>query len=267
MAAPRRSTARTAVLTARRPLPDLRAILPTGRSIVVGVAVLVAAGGLYLIARDTSLFAVRTLDVRGATPQIRAQVRTALASIEGRSLLRVGGGDIAARLAAITGVRSFRYDRRFPNTLEVVIHAERPVLVLRQGARGSYLVSASGRVLRTLPHPRLSRLPRLWVPRSVDVSVGASLPRAAVVAAAAVTPLRTVSLGGRVAVVESSPTALALKLVSGFEVRLGDIGDLRLKLAIASRILHMTGAAAGAGYVDVSVPERPVLDTNPQVGG
>lgn len=267
MAARRRSTARTAVLTARRPLPDLAAILPTGRSILIGIAVLVAAGGMYLIALDTSLFAVRTVDVRGATPQIRAQVRTALAAIEGRSLLRVGGGDIAAQLAPITGVRSFHYDRRFPNTLEVVIRAERPVLVLRQGAHGAYLVSGSGRVLRTLPHPRLSRLPRLWVPRSVSVSVGADLPRAAVVAAAAVTPLRTISLGSRVAVVESSTNALALKLASGFEVRLGDVGDLRLKLAIAARILHMTGAAAGAGYVDVSVPERPVLDTNPQVTG
>jgi len=266
VAARRRSTARTAVLTARRPLPDLSAFLPTARSIVIGVAVLVAAGGMYLIARNTSLFAVRTLEVRGGTPQIRAQVRTALSSIEGRSLLRVGGGDIAAQLTSITGVRSFRYDRRFPNTLEVVIRAERPVLVLRQGAH-AYLVSASGRVLRTLSHPRLSRLPRLWVPKSVAVSTGADLPRTAVVAAAAVTPLRTVSLGGRVAVVESTPGALALKLADGFEVRLGDIGDLRLKLAIASRILHMTGAAAGAGYVDVSVPERPVLDANPQVAG
>ena len=267
MAVRRRSTARTAVLTARRPLPDLHAFLPTGRSIVIGVALLVAAGGAYLLARDTSLFAVQTVDVRGGTPQIRAEVRSALTPIVGRSLLRVGGGAISTRLESITGVRSFRYDRRFPHTLEVVVRAERPVLVIRQGAHGAYLVSASGRVVRTLTHPRLSRLPRLWLPQSVAVSVGGELPHAALVAAAAAAPLRTSSLPGRVMVVESSPNTLALKLASGFEVRLGDIGDLRLKLAIASRILHMTGAAAGTGYVDVSVPERPVLQTNPQVGG
>ena len=60
---------------------------------------------------------------------------------------------------------------------------------------------------------------------------------------------------------------LSLVLGGGFEVRLGDVGDLRLKLAIARRILHMTGAGNGGGYVDVSVPERPVLSSNSQVGG
>ena len=47
-------------------------------------------------------------------------------------------------------------------------------------------------------------------------------------------------------------------LGGGLELRLGDGGDLRLKLAIARRILRRTGAAsAGGGYLDVSVPERP----------
>jgi hypothetical protein len=51
-------------------------------------------------------------------------------------------------------------------------------------------------------------------------------------------------------------------------VRLGDATDLRLKLAIARRILRQTGAAtAGDGYVDVSVPERPVLSTKSQLQG
>ena len=62
-------------------------------------------------------------------------------------------------------------------------------------------------------------------------------------------------------------TELTVVLGSGFQVRLGDVGDLRLKLAIARRILVQTGAAAAAGYLDASVPERPVLSTNPQVGG
>ena len=49
-------------------------------------------------------------------------------------------------------------------------------------------------------------------------------------------------------------------LGAGLEMRLGDAGDLRLKLAVARRILHADGAAGTAhGYLDVSVPERPVL--------
>ena len=61
---------------------------------------------------------------------------------------------------------------------------------------------------------------------------------------------------------------LTLVLGGGLELRLGDTGDLRLKLAIARRILRATGAAAGGGgYLDVSVPERPVLSANSQVEG
>ena len=46
-------------------------------------------------------------------------------------------------------------------------------------------------------------------------------------------------------------------------MRLGGIGNLRLKLTIAKRILHIAAenSSSHASYVDVSVPERPVLGT------
>jgi hypothetical protein len=75
-------------------------------------------------------------------------------------------------------------------------------------------------------------------------------------------------LPGAVKLVRGGAKELTLVLGGGLEVRLGDAGDLRLKLAIARRILRTTGAAAaGQGYLDVSVPERPVLFSNSQVGG
>ena len=59
-----------------------------------------------------------------------------------------------------------------------------------------------------------------------------------------------------------------LVLSSGLELRLGDPGDVRLKLAIARRVLSATGGGpTSGGYVDVSVPERPVYNPNSQVGG
>ena len=57
-------------------------------------------------------------------------------------------------------------------------------------------------------------------------------------------------------------------LSSGFQVRLGDAGDIRLKLAIARRVVRAAGVGATTvGYLDVSVPERPVLNLNSQVTG
>ena len=68
--------------------------------------------------------------------------------------------------------------------------------------------------------------------------------------------------------VETHGTEIAFVLRSGLQVRLGDKADLRLKLAIARRILAVLGGSATSGYVDVSVPERPVVgSTNSQVAG
>ena len=57
-------------------------------------------------------------------------------------------------------------------------------------------------------------------------------------------------------------------LRSGLELRLGDTGDLRLKLAVARQMLLLQGPDTSADYIDVSVPERPVVGGgNPQVEG
>jgi cell division protein FtsQ len=255
-------------VAARLPSLSPSQLIPSGRSILVGLALLVLACGAYLAALETSVFAVRTIDVRGATPQIRAEAAQALSGELGRSLLRVDGADLDRRLSTLPGVASLRYDRAFPNTLRVTIRAERPVLVLRRG-KDAFLVSATGRVLRTLAHPRRSSLPRVWLPSRTDVSVGMRLqPGAGQGAAVTLASLRGTRLPSPVHDVRVDGGEVTVALVSGFELRLGDSGDVRLKLAIARRIFRIAGVGpTSTGYLDVSVPERPVLNTNSQVGG
>lgn len=249
-------------------MPELGRLAPSGRSILVGLALFALAAGAYAVARQTSVFAVDGLDVRGGTPAVRAEVRAALAGDVGRSLLRVDGDEIARHLAGVPDVASFRYDRRFPHTLRVVVRPERPVLVLRRG-HDAYLVSATGRVLRSLAHPRLSSLPRVWRPANAVVSVGDELAADdGAAAAAAVTAARAVGLHAAIRTVQGGREGLVLTLPSTFELRLGNPGDLRLKLTIARRILALeAGAASAPGYLDVSVPERPVLRLDSQVAG
>lgn len=240
--------------------PVLR-FLPSARSVLAGLALAAVAGLAYVGARETSVFAVRTLDVRGGTAQTRAQVRAALAGELGRSLLTVNRDALAAKLSTVPDVLSFTYDRAFPNTLRVTVRREHPVLVLRQGAN-AFLVAGTGRVLKPLPHPRLSRLPRLWVRGDVPVAVGETLPRTGVASARALAFATAASLPGGVRSLVEDHGSYALELGRGFELRLGQPTDVLLKLAIAKRILRATGSAAGAGYLDVSVPERPVLSVN-----
>ena len=265
----RRTTVRVAALPARDVLPRLAHLVPSKRSLAVGCGLFAFAAAAYALAWHTSMFALRTIEVRGGTPALRRQVRAALADEVGRSLLGVGGAGLATRLDPIPGVRSFTFDRSFPHILRVVVKAEVPVLVMRRvPGSDALLVAASGRVIRVLPHPQASHLPRLWVKRDVPLEVGARLPPALAGAAAALSSLRYATLPGGVRTVTVGPDELTLTLGHGLQVLLGDATDVRLKLAIARRILSLTGAAAGGtGYVDVSLPERPVLSTNPQVGG
>jgi cell division septal protein FtsQ len=245
----------------------LARLAPSGRSVLIGVALLVLGVGGYVGARETSIFAVRTIDIRGGDPALQAQVKAALADEVGQSLMKIDGTGLDRRIAPLPGVRSFRYDRAFPNTLRVVLRPEQPVLVLRSGA-DAYLVAATGRVIRTLAHPRLSHLPRLYVPRKeLQAKVGEPLPAALGAAATALAALQGAPLPGGVRLVRGG-TELTLVLGSGLEVRLGDHGDLQLKLAIARRILRVTSAVPTVGdYLDVSVPERPVRFLKSQVGG
>ena len=267
--ADRRQRPRTAVarLPPRVGAPELPRVVPTGRSILLGLALLVGCVGAYLGARESSLFAIRTVDVRGADPRVTREVRAALAPYTGVNLLRLDLKEVEQHVLDVPDVRAASFDRAFPHSLVVVVAPERPVAVLRRGAQ-AWLVSARGRVLREVALGTRRALPRIWAGKDASVEVGGILSlddgrRAA----AALAPLRGTTLGAHVLLVRTKADELTLVLRSGIEIRLGDSGDLRLKLAIARRILAVVAADAGAGsYLDVSVPERPVADTNPQAG-
>ena len=230
---------------------------------MVAAAAAGAAGLLYLVARETPLFAVRSIEITGVRGAAAAHVRAALRPLEGKSLLDLHGADVEDRLAAVPEVQRVTYDRAFPSTLRVVVVPERPIAVVRQGA-SAWLVSARGRVLRVLPRGSHRALPRIWLPRGVDVAVGATLAAEdGGRAAEALATARRVGFKGRVRDVSSSDGSLAFVLRGGLELRLGDGHDLALELAVAARILPLVD---GATYLDVSLPARPVAGTtNTQV--
>jgi cell division protein FtsQ len=242
--------------------------LPSSRSLIVGAALVALAAGAYLAARETSLFAVREINVEGVPAPLADRVRTTLAPLLGTSLVVFSSSAADRRLAAIPEIATARYDRDFPHTLRVLVHAEQPVAVLRQGT-DAWLVSASVRVLRELVVRPYPPLPRIWIPRSVDATIGSTLGGLQAEAVRAVTPLRRIGFPATVRTVVANEGELTLVVGSGLEVRLGDAGDLALKLAIATRLLPRAGDAR---YVDVAVPERPVIgyktvSSNSQVEG
>jgi cell division protein FtsQ len=234
--------------------------------VLAGIALLILGVGAYLGARETSVFAVREVDVVGGSPALQAHLRSELETELGKSLVQIDGDEIVRRVAANAGVLSVGYDRVFPHTLRVLVTPERPVLLLRRGSEG-WVVSARGRVVRRVEDVASSSLPRTYIPKETAFRLGEVLPPAnGGLAATALAPVGASTLPEHVRVVRASESELTFVLRSGLEVRMGDPGDLRLKLAVAAQILALLGSDPVEAYVDVSVPERPVVGTqNPQV--
>lgn len=242
--------------------PALR-LVPSGRSLAVGFGVLAAAFALFYGARETSVFAVRELEVESVPPAQARFVGRALEGLNGVSLLRVDQAEIQRRLDNLPHVHLLAYDRAFPNRLRVRVSVERPVAVLRRGS-DRWLVSAEGRVLRRLQQRLRRPLPVVWLERTVDPQVGAVLAEAAparAIRTVSAIRLAAPSLGRRVWHVKMGEGGTATAVLDDrFEIRLGEVHDLSLKLTVARRVLAtLRGEGEVAAYLDVSVPERPVV--------
>jgi cell division septal protein FtsQ len=249
---------------ARASSPTLQ-LLPSIRSLAVGFALLAAALALYLGARETAVFSVRSIEVASEPPGHARLVERALAPLAGRSLLEVDEAVIARRLERLPHVHLLGYDRSFPDGLQVDVSVERPVAVLRR-ANENWLVSGEGRVLRKLERRLRRPLPVVWITRAAEPEIGAVLraeePARAVAALASMRVSAPKFLRRIWYMAKGEEGGLTIVLHDRFEVRLGNASDLALKLEVARNVLAAVRSSGGmASYVDVAVPERPVAGT------
>jgi cell division protein FtsQ len=249
-------------------LPARSAFLPSRRALAIGAAVLATIALAYLAARTTPLFAVKRIEVQGAPPQAAVEIEGAVSRYLGTSLVGLDGGDLVRRVESLPTVVSADFDRAFPNTLMIFVRAERPVAVVSQ--RGTrWVVSERGRVMARTDVGDSQGYPRIELAGIQSPELGETLTDPAVRV-----PLRALARVGESFPVRIRQAALAegaitLTLANDTEVRLGEPVDLDVKLAAAAGILQaLTGAErADLAYLDVSLPERPVAATNPQVAG
>jgi len=230
---------------------------PTRRSLALGFSLLGVALGGYLLARETPLFSIDRIEVRGGPPGVDSQVRAALASVVGKPLVGLDGSAALQRVDALPTVVTASYDRDFPHTLRITVVPERPAAVLRRGA-DSWLISARGTVMQPLAEHALPKLPRIWISTHTAVRTGAG-----VTAASAARAAHSAGLAGafasRVASVTITEGVLVFHLRSGLELLLGDGSNVKLKVAVAGKLLPLL--PAGSTFLDVSIPGRPVSGT------
>jgi cell division protein FtsQ len=222
----------------------------------------------YVLARQSSFFALRTLQVRGATPEVADAVRAAAQPFVGESLVALDGDELAARVRALPAVVSVAYDRAFPNTLRLHVRLERPAAVIRAGAQ-SWLVSGRGRVIEAIDRLERPDLPRVWLPSATELHLGDTLTteeQGAAVRALARVPAE---FPAPVVAARARDGSITLVLAQQRELRLGAASDIRLKLDVAQGMLSTLTLVELADllYLDVSLPTRPVAGLKSLLSG
>ena len=252
------STSRPAIALARP--PGVRLNLRLSRVALIALLTVAIAGLAYALARTTSLFAVRSVEVTGAPISLARQVEAKLARFRGQSLVGLDARGIEAAVESIPAVKSAEIERDFPRTLRVDVRPEVGVAVARR-AEDAWLVAASGKVLEQIQLGTFEGLPRIWLARTGEpVSPSTVLSRDTGGAAAEAVAELPRSFPVKVLSVHGTGRDLTLMLRGGTELRLGEPVDIGLKLAVAATVLRGLPPEGGdsLAYLDVSLPARPV---------
>jgi cell division septal protein FtsQ len=245
--------------------------VPWRRVSAIAAATATVLALLYLAARETPLFPVRTVQITGGSDAVRKAVRQAAQPVEGESLVALDGRSLVHELEALPSVRSASYDRAFPSTLRIFVRPELPLGVVRFGP-DRWVVSERGRIIRRYVPDGSERYPRFRLPARPNVVPGSFVtdPAARVILGAlAMVPKR---FPVRIHTVRMEAGRLTMELRAPWgrpELRLGEAVDVKVKLAAAALVFRSLPAdsRASVGYVDVSVPERTVVGSNPQPEG
>lgn len=259
---PREPPGGEAVVALRRRAPARPALVPSRKAISIAVGVAVLCVLVYLFARESSAFAVRTIRVEGASPQLARRVEEALRPVEGTSLLALDGAEVSRLATSLPAVADVAYDRAFPNTLRIRVVPEQPVAVLHRGTH-AWLVSRTGRVVASVAPGTHAGLPRIWQAQAEAPTLGATLGGGdGAEEVAALAAVRKTALARRIQSVQVADGQYTYVLRGAVHLLVGDPSNLALKLAVAQRILAQTPVV---DYLDVSVVERPVARIDPQV--
>ncbi|HYI98407.1 MAG TPA: FtsQ-type POTRA domain-containing protein [Thermoleophilaceae bacterium] len=237
------------VRSALTPDPRLR------RRMLVAALIAALIGGLYLFwLRDSSLVAVEQVSVTGLTSRDSDRLRAALTSTaETMTTLHVEPDRLERAAAAFPVVAAIEVARDFPHGLKIHVIEHRPAAVIDVDGR-SIPIAGDGSVLAGMPVE--GDLPAIELSGGLPqrrLPPGAARDSARVAGGAPAVIARRLESVGR----EGGPRGVVVQVEDGPEIVFGGAERVAAKWAAAVRVLA-DEEAAGAAYVDVRIPERPV---------
>ena len=241
-----------------------RALRIPAKALLVLTALIAVAAGGWLWLRDSSLAAVRTVEITGSTSSEEPRVIAALdAAARDMTTLHVRRSALEQATAQFTSVAGLRVQADFPHTLRIEVLEHRPVAALDVDGR-RIAAAGSGLLLSGVVADRDLPVIHMDAPPAGDHVENAHTLTALAIAAAAPKPLSR-----RVERLYTGPEGMMLNLRDGPDLIFGDATGARRKWLSAARVLA-DPSAAGATYLDVRVPERvaagglgPVAEATP----
>lgn len=232
--------------------PALRRPRPRTLLAAAAALVLLLAGWFWL--RDSSLVAVRTVEISGVPGPQGAPIRSALEqAARSMTTLHVRQGALNSAVAPFALVKRVEVSTGFPHTMR--IHVVTNVAVGALVVDGRRIpVTSDGTLLRDVAAaPGLPQIPIRVAPAGSRVTEPDAAAAVAVLAAAP-EALRT-----RVQQIQTtSDHGLAIQLSHGPVLWFGTAERLDAKWAAAAAVLA-DQQAAGASSINVSAPERPAV--------
>jgi cell division protein FtsQ len=201
---------------------------------------------------------VQRVEVVGAAQVDPAQIEQAV-GLQGKSMLHLDLSAAQASAASFPLVQSVRIERRWPQTVRVLVSERQPVAYWQVG-QDRYPVDPEGVVLGEVAPPE-------GAPVITDLSnpvrliPGDRVDRDAVSLARQLSTRVPGTLGAGVASWEYSvDRGLALVTAEGYRVIVGDSQDVEYKLAVWKAITEQLGPEAIAGHeLDLRFRDKPAL--------
>jgi cell division protein FtsQ len=251
---------RSAIAVGAPPRRGLARLIPPPKVLIALVALVLALGGGWLWLRDSSLVAVKKVQITGATGANAAQIRRALrASARTMTTLDVRTDQLRNAVSPYPIVKRLDVSTHFPHGLTIHVIEENPVGAVVVDGR-PIAVAGDGTLLSSVSATGLPTIPLKIPPGGSRVTDPTARGAVAILAGAPPRLRESISQ-----VTSVSGHGLVVQVRNGPSLYFGDATLVAAKWQAATAVLAAPGSA-GALYIDVTDPRRPAAGTGSASG-